>query len=245
MPFDTQQLALALVGLFVAGIVKGGSGLGFSTCAIPFLVPAIGLRAAMLVVLAPAIATNIDVALAAGHFRETLRRFRRFYLATLPGILCGVTVLTWSDAGLASRCLGIVLLAYAVFALTRPGVRLPTRVAAWLQAPAGFANGVVTGLTGSQVMPLLPFMMSLNLEPDRFVQAVNLSVLVSTVVLAALLTLSGAVDHHWLVVSLGAVLPSLLGVRIGNAGRRYIPAEHFRILVLLLLLAMGVMLAVR
>ncbi len=82
-----------------------------------------------------------------------------------------------------------MVLAYAVFALARPSSA--EALAALLQGPAGFANGVVTGLTGSQVMPLLPYMMSLELQPDRFVQAVNLSVLLSSLVLAAALAVLG------------------------------------------------------
>jgi uncharacterized protein len=242
---DLDLLGLAALGLFAAGVVKGGTGLGYSSCAIPFLVPALGLNAAMVVVLAPAIATNLGVALSAGHFRETCRRFYLFYLATLPGIGCGVLILAFCDQALATRALGIMVLCYAVFALAKPNLVLPQRLAAWLQGPAGFANGIITGLTGSQVMPLLPYMMSLGLEPDRFVQAVNLSVLVSSLVLAAALAFAGAVDPRWFAISLLAILPAMLGIGVGTFCRRYISAEGFRKLVLAVLLATGLMLLCR
>ena len=242
---DPYLLGLAAVGLFAAGIVKGGTGLGYSSCAIPFLVLAVGLHAAMVVVLAPAIATNLGVALSAGHFRETCHRFYPFYLATLPGIGCGVLILAVCDPNVATRALGIMVLAYAVFALVKPSRVLPQWLAALLQGPAGFANGVVTGLTGSQVMPLLPYMMSLDLPPERFVQAVNLSVLVSSLVLAAALAVAGAVDQHWFGLSLAAIIPAMLGIRVGTYWRRYISAERFRTLVLVVLLVMGLMLLVR
>lgn len=239
---DLYLLGLATLGLFAAGVVKGGTGLGYSTCAIPFLVPAVGLHAAMVVVLAPAIATNLGVALSAGHLKETCRRFYPFYLATLPGIGCGVLILAVADPNVATRALGIMVLCYAVFAMARPNLQLPTKIASWLQGPAGFANGIVTGLTGSQVMPLLPYMMSLGLEPDRFVQAVNLSVLVSSLVLAAALAGAGAVDPHWFGASLAAIIPAILGIKLGTYWRRYISAERFRTLVLVVLLVMGLML---
>jgi len=242
---DVQILSLVLFGLFAAGIVKGGTGLGYSSCAIPFLVPALGLHAAMVVVLAPAIATNLGVALAAGHFSETCRRFYLFYLATLPGIGCGVLILSISEQAFAVRALGIMVLVYAMFALARPNLMLPPQVAAWLQGPAGFANGIVTGLTGSQVMPLLPYMMSLDLDPDRLVQAINLSVLVSSLVLAAALTFSGAVDPNWLAASLAAIVPAMLGVQLGTALRRFVSVERFRSIMLLVLMMMGLLLLVR
>lgn len=242
---DLNALGWAMAGLLFAGVIKGGTGLGYSTCAMPFLVSAVGLRAAMVVVLAPAIATNVSVALAAGHVRETWHRFFPFYLATLPGIGCGVLVLTLCDQTLATKALGIALVGYAVFAYARPKLLLPERLAEKLQGPAGFANGVVTGLTGSQVMPLLPYMMALDMEPSRLVQAVNLSVLVSSLVLAGVLLASGAVDAVWLAISFAAIMPALVGVKIGTLCRHVVSPERFRTLILLVLLAMGGVLATR
>ena len=47
---EWSLLALAGLGLFLAGIVKGATGLGYSSCALPFLVSAIGLKPAMALV---------------------------------------------------------------------------------------------------------------------------------------------------------------------------------------------------
>ena len=47
---DWNQIALGAMGLFLAGFVKGATGLGYSTCALPFLVAAIGLRSAIVIV---------------------------------------------------------------------------------------------------------------------------------------------------------------------------------------------------
>ena len=44
----------------------------------------------------------------------------------------------------------------------------------------GLLNGALTGFTGSQVMPLMPYMLALNLEPALFVQAVNIAVVVAS-----------------------------------------------------------------
>lgn len=242
---DPQGVLLAAIGLLAAGVVKGGSGLGYSTCALPFLVPVVGLKPAMIIVIVPAIATNFSVAVAAGHFRETCQRFFPFYLATLPGIGFGGLLMSFCDAAVAVRSLGVVLVAYAGFVLATPSLTLPEPLAGRLQGVAGFANGIITGLTGSQVMPLLPYMMALGLDPDRFVQAVNVSVLLSSAVLAAMLVLSGAVAPEWLVLSLAATVPALVGVRLGTSGRRYISAAHFRTVVIGILAAMGVMLMLR
>ena len=73
---EWSLLLLAGLGLFLAGVVKGATGLGYSSCALPFLVSALGLKPAMALVLIPAMATNVTVACSAGHFTEISRRLR-------------------------------------------------------------------------------------------------------------------------------------------------------------------------
>ncbi|MFN3869148.1 MAG: sulfite exporter TauE/SafE family protein, partial [Hyphomicrobiaceae bacterium] len=237
---DSSLVLLVTAGLVLAGVVKGATGLGYASSALPFLVFAVGLRHAMALVLLPAVATNIAVALGNGHLRETLARFAPLYIAMLPGIALGLWLLVGSNPDNAVLVLGITIVMYALFAIAKPSLALPARLVGPLQMPVGFLNGVLTGLTGSQVMPLVPFVMALGLDPSRLVQAINLGVLLASLVLAAGLVLSGAVGDTMLIVSLVAVLPALVGVEIGQRLRPMIPAEHFRSVVLIVLLVSGI-----
>ena len=103
----------------------------------------------------------------------------------------------------------------------------------------------MTGLTGSQVMPLFPYMMSLDLDANRLVQAINFAVLMCSLVLAGGLIATGIMTPQLLGLSFLAVLPALTGVEIGSRLRRFIPADGFRRLVLLVLLLMGVSMILR
>lgn len=240
MPGDMQLLGLIALGLALAGVVKGATGLGYSSCALPLLVYALGLKQAIAIVLMPAMATNIAVALGNGHLLETCRRFAPLYVAMLPGIALGIALLFSIDQRVAVLILGSTIVGYSLFAIARPAVSLPAGTARVLQAPVGFVNGVLTGLTGSQVMPLVPFVMALNLDPARLVQAINLGVLLASLVLAAALLATGAVGETLLTASVAAIFPALIGVEIGQYLRRFLPAEHFRLVVLLVLLVSGV-----
>ncbi len=237
---DLGHLAVIAAGLTLAGIVKGATGLGYASSALPFLVFAVGLRHAMAIVLLPAMATNIAVALFNGFLGETWRTFSRMYFAMLPGILLGIWLLLASEPRHAVLVLGVTIVAYSLFALTRPHLSLTAAAARSMQAPVGFANGVLTGLTGSQVMPLVPYVMALDMDPARSVQAINLGVLLSSAALAAALVASGAVGQDLLLASAAAVAPAVAGVEIGRRLRGLIPAEHFRVIVLLVLLASGI-----
>lgn len=242
---DPMLISLAVFGLFLAGVIKGTTGLGYASCALPFLVLALGLKTAMAIVIVPAVATNFGLALMAGHLKETVLRFQWLYVAIFPGVALGVMMLQWVSQPVAVQALGIIIVSYGVLALMRPNISLPERLQTWLQLPTGFLNGVVTGLTGAQVMPLFPYMMALNLDTDRTVQAINLAVLVSTTLLAVGLFSAGILTPWLLLASTGAVAPALIGTYAGNHLRGKISAVQFRRIVLIALLLIGLIMLVR
>jgi uncharacterized protein len=237
---DGGQLVLAAIGLLIAGLIKGTTGLGYSTCALPFLVSAVGLRSAIVIVPIPALAANLGLLFGAGNLKETFTRFWIFYAATVPGILAGTLLLAWVDQKLATKVLGIITIAFVLYSMLRPNVTMPSRLERPLQLPAGLLNGLLTGLTGSQVMPLLPYMLALRLDPDRFVQAVNIAVVTASAILALSLSISGLVTWQLAMFSALGVAPAFLGVALGNRLRPRIPSRTFRTAVLVMIFLMGV-----
>jgi len=242
---EAISFALAALGLLLAGIIKGTTGLGYSSCALPFLVASVGLKTAIVLLVIPAMLSNVFVMFNTGHFRETLRRFWLLYAATLPGIVFGIVMLVWIDQRIATRTLGFLTIVYALLALLRPNLALDSRLERPLQIPVGVLNGFFTGLTGSQMLPLLPYMLALRLDPDRLVQANNIAVTLASVFLATALFVSGLMTWPILQISIAAVVPALVGVQLGSRARRHIPAAIFRTLVLVLLILFGVIFAVR
>jgi uncharacterized protein len=242
---DMVAASLALAGLFVAGIIKGATGLGYASSALPFLVMAVGLRPAMAIVILPVMATNVGVALSAGHFWETARRFQSLYVAMLPGIVIGIWALQQVDQAVAVRVLGAVMALYGILALMRPAWHLPRAWEAPLQVPTGFLNGIVTGLTGAQVMPLFPYMLSLKMNVERTVQAVNLCVLIATSVLGVGLIVGGIMTQELFAYSVLGTVPALAGVAIGNDIRQRLQPEQFRRAALFTLLTLGATMLMR
>ena len=237
---------LTIIGsFFLAAFVKGTTGLGFATTCVPILALAFGVPAALPLVLIPSLASNVLVMREAGHFVETVRRFWPLYLAALPGIALGLALLMAVDAALAAAALGLVLIAYAVYALMRPDLRLPARAERPLAPAIGLMTGAVNGLTGSQVMPVLPYLLGLGLDPQRFVQAINVSFTLSSLAMIIGLSGVGLMTPQIALVSAAGLIPVYLGVKAGSRVRRLLPPETFRKTVLVLLIALGVALGVR
>lgn len=239
MALGSVEFAIAGLGLFSAGVAKGVTGIGYSTCALPFLVMAVGLPRAMAIIIIPAIVSNFSLMWSAGGMGQAVRRFWRFYVAIIPGIATGAVVLKIIDAQVAIQLLGAVTLSYVVIATVRPDFSLAPAVERLLAVPAGFANGVLTGLTGSQIIPLMPYMMALKLSAAEQVQAVNLAVVLASLALGGALLATGHISWGVLGFSALGTVPAILGVHAGNLVRNRLSTQRFRQATLAMLTALG------
>ncbi|HAD37708.1 MAG TPA: sulfite exporter TauE/SafE family protein [Gammaproteobacteria bacterium] len=237
---------LVVCGAFLfAGLVKGTTGLGFATTALSFLVYAIGLKEALPLLIVPSVVSNLIVMRDAGHFRATLIQFRLMYAAAPVGIFIGLALLMWLDPTISSAILGLVLIIYGVITITQPAFRLPTALARRLEIPVGFTTGLVNGVTGSQVMPVLPYLLSLPLERNVFIQAINISFTISSVVFAIGLAWLGLFTVDTTQISFVGLVAMLVGLKLGIPIRRRLPQSSFRRAVLGLLVLLGAGLVLR
>jgi hypothetical protein len=236
---DVETVIVIIGAYLLAGVVKGATGLGFSTTCLPLLALAIGLKDALPLVIIPSVSSNVLIMRTTGHFRETVRRFWPLYAALLPGLAAGLAALALVDGSDAAVVLGVVLILYGAYALARAPVRLPEHLERPLAPVTGLLTGFVNGLTGSQVMPVLPYMFALQLDPNRLVQAINCSFTLSSLVMAAGLSHLALFDLHDVAVSVAGIVPALGGTRIGAAVRARLHADTFRTMVLVVLVLLG------
>lgn len=233
------------MALFAAGIVKGVTGIGYSTTALPLLALTVGLKTGMPLVLLPSITGNLLVMRNAGGFGDMAHRFWPLYASLLPGLALGLWILPQVDDHKAAAMLGCVLASYAAFMLVRGPWMMPEAMARLVKAPVGFLSGLFNGMTGSQVMPLVPFLLSVPLSPSQFVQASNISFTLSSLVMLVGLAWVGLLGWTELTLTVAGVAPALLGVAIGNSISTRLAAETLRKLVLVALLAMGLALVAK
>ena len=177
-----------------------------------------------------------------------LRLMRRLWVmmvAIVISTVLGTRLLVVVDPVWSGRALGIAMIAYAAYALFSPAISIPQRFEPWLSPIMGAVTGTVTGATGVFVIPAVPYLQSLGFQKDELVQALGLSFTVSTVALAGGLLAHGAFRLEQIGLSLGAVIPALVGMWLGSIVRRMISAKTFRRCFLLFLVVLGFELALR
>jgi uncharacterized protein len=242
---DWFDLLFILSAYVVAAGIKGLTGIGFSTSCLPILALRLDLRVAIPLVIIPSIVSNIVVMVQAGRFREAVRRFWPLYVSSIPGLLAGLTILVAIDPDFARAILGVVLVSYSFWALTNRSMALSAGWERKLKIPVGLCTGFVNGLTGSQVMPVLPYLLALDLGKKPFVQAINISFTLSSLIMLSGMNQLGYLSGKALLVAVAGLIPVLLSVALAGKLQQRLSGAWYRRLVLLFLLVMGVTLLAR
>lgn len=243
--FSNGVIAAIAAAFFLAGVVKGVTGMGLPTVAMGALGALLSPIAAANLLILPSLVTNVWQLLAGPAFRPLIRRLWPMMLAIGIGTIIGTSLLAGDDTVLSSAMLGGALVIYAGYTLVGQPFSVSSRTEAWLSAPIGMMTGVVTGCTGVFVMPAVPFLQALGLDKDDLIQALGLSFTVSTVTLAAGLWWRGALAVDNLLLSALAIVPALAGMWAGQVIRRLISPATFRRWFLIGLMLLGAELALR
>lgn len=213
---------------FLAGIVKGVTGMGLPTVAMGVLGALISPVTAAALLIAPAFVTNVWQLMAGPSFGPLVRRLWPMMLAIVMGTLAGSSLLAHGNTQSSTCALGAALVIYAGYTLCAQQLLVPARHERWLSPVVGLSTGVVSGATGVFAIPAVPYLQAFGLEKDDLVQALGLSFTISTVALALGLGMRGAFHVDKLALSGLAIPPSLAGMWAGQAIRHRVSPASFR-----------------
>lgn len=231
-------IIIAILATFLfAAFLKGTAGLGFATTCLGVMASYLDMRVAIPLVIIPSLLSNIMVMIDAGDFVPITRRFWFLYVSALPGLALGLWLLGDSDTTLPRAVLGSAMFLYGIWGLWGGQLTLSEKL--WMAGPTGLVTGLVNGLTGSQVMPILPYLMSLNLTKDELVQAINTSFTMASLVMLVGLGKLGLFNAEIATISALGVIPAGVGIWLGGRVRRKLHEVVFRKIVLLLLAILG------
>lgn len=236
---DLLTLAVVAGTFLLAGTVKGIIGLGLPTVSLGLLTAALDLPTAMALLLVPSFVTNLWQAGTGGQGRTILRRTWPFLLTATVTVWLGAAALTRVDLWLLSALLGALLVSYAALSLSGVHMVIPSRREAWAGPLFGTANGILTGMTGSFVVPGVMYLQAIGLERDALVQAMGILFTASTLALALALQGNNLLTAQLGAVSAASVVPAIAGMVIGQRVRRTLSEARFRQVFFLAILALG------
>ncbi len=235
-----------VAGVFLlAGGVKGVVGMGLPTVAMGLLALTMPPAQAAALLVVPSLVTNAWQFAVGPAAMAVLRRLWPMMVFVCIGTTLGIGFLTGAGARWPALALGVVLAAYALVGLVVPRLAVPARRERWLAPVVGGATGVLTGATGVFVVPAVPYISALGLGKDELIQALGLSFTVSTIALALCLGATGAYSRELAIGSAGAVVPSFVGMYLGQLVRDKLDPQSFRRWFFVSMLVVGIFMVTR
>ena len=239
MDHSIWLVAAIFATFFVAGTIKGVTGMGLPTVAMGVLGTLISPLSAASLLIVPSFVTNVWQLLAGPSFGALARRFLLLVIAVTVGTFAGSYLLAGGDTRLTTAALGAALIVYAGHALLARQLHVPARFEPLLSPLVGAVTGLLTGATGVFVVPAVPYLQSLGLEKEDLIRALGLSFTISTVALAGALAWHGAFRIGNLALSTLAIVPALAGMWAGQIIRNRVSPATFRRWFLVCLLVLG------
>lgn len=237
--FDVFTILIVVGTFLIAGAVKGVIGLGLPTVSLALLTVAIGLPEAMNLLLVPSLVTNLWQATVGGHGQAVLRRVWPFLVMATATVWLGANALTRVDLALLSALLGVLLVVYLTVNLTGYRLALTTRQEVWVGPLVGAVNGLLTGMTGSFVVPGVMFLQAIGLSRDMLIQAMGVLFTASTLALAFALQGNNLLTVELGTLSTAALLPAVIGMVVGQRIRKGLSEQVFRRVFFISLLILG------
>jgi len=239
------EIAFVLFALISSAFIKGSLGLGFSTICLAMLVHVLDLKTAISIVLLPSLLSNALVLLDTGHIRMSIQQFWLMLLMSVPGMFIGFQLLKQDNNTWSLLILSAVLVIYGIWGYRNHHKRLPIKSAPKANPVVGICTGIVNGATGSQVFPIMPYLLSLPIKKDLLVATVNLSFSLNSLIMLVALFSYDLIDRGSSVYFSLAIVPVLAGVWIGNKVRKKMNDTLYRKLAMVLMVALGLLLVVR
>ena len=236
---DPLILAVIVGTFLIAGTVKGVIGLGLPTVSLGLLTVATDLPTAMALLLVPSFVTNLWQATVGGNGREVLLRIWPFLVMATVSVWLGAIALTRADLRLLSALLGGLLVTYAAVNLAGFRLAITARQEVWAGPLVGTANGILTGMTGSFVVPGVMFLQAIGLSRDMLIQAMGMLFTASTLALAVALQGNQLLTAQLGTLSAAALLPAAAGMVFGQRIRQRLSEHLFRRVLFVALLILG------
>jgi len=231
--------------VLAAGFIKGAIGFGFPSLATPLLSLVVDVKTAVVVLILPNIVMDGIQFARRGAPLATVRRFGTLLLSGGVGIVLGTRVLTLLSPRTATLILGVFVLLFVALSVTGLAPKIPPHWEPWLSPPAGFAAGVIGGVTNSPATALVLYFHGIGLAKHDFISSIAFTFFFYKLVQLGAVTWYGLLPWSLLGVSVALAAVAVAGFAVGLRVQDRMDQRSFNRVVLVFLAVLGAWLLVR
>lgn len=234
-----QELLIIAIALAAGGTAKGLTGLGLPMVAVPVLAGFLGVERAVMIMIMPVLLLNIWLSWSLRDCSKDVPEMPRILLPSLPGILLGAGILYFANERILATGLAIWILAYLIWRLFSPTMKLTGDARRRVAPVVGFGAGAMQAATGISAPVLVPFVDGLGLSSRGYVFTVAtvFSMLSGTHFIVMILLQAYSLEQ--LAESMMAVIPVIVFVPFGSKLRNVIEPEVFSRIIRVLMFIMA------
>jgi len=236
---DYQLIAILAAAFFTAGVVKGIVGMGLPTVSLALLCIIFDLSTAMALLLAPSLLTNLWQSFGNSSVFQLFRRLWPLYIGSASSVALGVYGFHFLKADFAEQLLGFVLVIYATLSMLGLRMSIQQQQVHLFGGLTGVFTGVITGLTGSFVVPSVMFLQAIRLSVAEFIQATGILFSLLTLSLGLSLFVAERLTVEITAFSFAGIVPAFIGMFFGYQIRTKLKLEMFRTLLNVSLFIIG------
>jgi len=234
------SLAAISVMLLIAGATKGLIGIGMPIVALPLLNLVVDLPVAVAILSIPLIISNIPQALNGDKAGVVLNRLMPLFGGLIVGTVIGVCLLTTVRVDILKPIVGVILIGVVGLMFFAPQLAVAQDHEKYLGPIVGLFGGILGGLAALPGPFVFVYILALGFSKDRFVQYSSMFLVVAAALMAVTLRGFGALGWADLIGSTLAVIPILVGMKLGAGLRVYLSPPLFRKIILAVVMLSGI-----
>lgn len=236
---DTALIPIALGAFLFAGTVKGLVGIGLPTALISVLAQFMDPRTAIALLLAPSLILNVWQIWRSGGFVANLKPVWPFAIVMFVSIWYFSRFAAGLDVDTLIAGVGAVILLFVLSSFLATPPPIPPQLDLPIQLGAGLAAGVIGGLTAIWSPPMVMYLLARRVSKETFIGTTGVLILSGSVPLFIGYWQAGLLTGQLASLSLGMIVPAMIGFGLGEWMRKWLDAEQFKKLLLLTFLVMG------
>jgi len=237
---DPANVSILFLGFLLGGILKGATGAGLPIIAIPVIASVFDIRVAVILVAFPNFFTNLWQIIKYRRENSQPRLTIKFAIAGSLGTAVGTVLLAFLPIAILSLFAALTIIFYVALRLRRPSFKLPLITAIRWSYPVGIVAGLLQGALGLSAPVSITFLHSVQLGREAFIISISVFFAVVSLVQVPLQFLLGVSNLTIVLLGLLALIPSLIGLPIGDRIGKRMKAATFDRLIVVLLLALAV-----
>ena len=220
--------------------------MGLPTVSLLLLTLFTDLNTAISLIIIPSLVTNIFQGVFGRHLKELINEFWIFFLVSGVFVYIGTFIFLKISVVISTILLSLLIIIYSCMVLLKKNITINNKNSLLAKSLVFSSNGVLTGMTGSLLLPGVFYFQALDFKKEKFIQALGLHF----TILSLFLGLSKTHYNHYLTkellfISFLSCFFAFIGMYVGNYLTKNINEKTFKKVFLFSLIILGILLTIK